>query len=40
LRNINAQVEGTNLPRISQATIDSILYSNPFDHWWHGGFKF
>jgi len=40
LRNVNAQVEGTSLPRISQATIDSILHSNPFDHWWHGGLKF
>ncbi|NGP18874.1 amidohydrolase family protein [Devosia aurantiaca] len=37
LRNINAQVEGTALPRVSSETIDSILYSNPFDHWWHGG---
>ena len=38
LRRINDQLEGTALPRISQETIDAILYSNPFDHWWHGGF--
>ncbi|HEY4201172.1 MAG TPA: amidohydrolase family protein [Devosiaceae bacterium] len=37
LRNINAQVEGTALPRVSQATIEAILHSNPFHHWWHGG---
>lgn len=39
LRGINHQVEGTNLPRVSQATMDSILYANPFEHWWHGGLK-
>jgi len=39
LRNINHQVEGTNLPRVSQATMDSIIHSNPFEHWWHGGLK-
>ena len=37
LRNINTQVEGTRLPRVSQHTIDAILHSNPFEHWWHGG---
>jgi len=37
LRGINHQVEGTNLPRVSHATMDSILYANPFEHWWHGG---
>ncbi len=37
LRGINHQVEGTNLPRVSQATMDSILHANPFEHWWHGG---
>lgn len=37
LRGINSQVEGTRLPRVAQSTIDAILYSNPFDHWWHGG---
>jgi uncharacterized protein len=39
LKGINRQVEGTNLPRVSQETIDSILHSNPFEHWWHGGLK-
>jgi predicted TIM-barrel fold metal-dependent hydrolase len=37
LKGINAQVEGTSLPRVSQQTIESILHSNPFEHWWHGG---
>jgi uncharacterized protein len=37
LRNINAQVEGTALPRVSEHTIEAILHSNPFSHWWHGG---
>lgn len=35
LRNINRLVEGTPLPKVSQETIDAILHSNPFDHWWH-----
>jgi predicted TIM-barrel fold metal-dependent hydrolase len=37
LRNVNRLVEGTALPRVSQETIDGIMYSNPFAHWWHGG---
>lgn len=37
LRGINHLVEGTNLPRVSQATIDAIIHANPFAHWWHGG---
>lgn len=37
LRSINDQVEGTPLPRVGQSTIDAILHSNPFEHWWHGG---
>lgn len=37
LKTINRLVEGTNLPRVAQATIDSIIHSNPFAHWWHGG---
>ncbi len=36
LLNINAQLEGTKLPRVSAETIDRILQSNPFAHWWHG----
>jgi predicted TIM-barrel fold metal-dependent hydrolase len=35
LRTINRLVEGTNLPRVSQETIDMIIHSNPFQHWWH-----
>jgi predicted TIM-barrel fold metal-dependent hydrolase len=38
LRGINKQVEGTNLPRVAEATMDYILHSNPFEHWWHGGY--
>lgn len=38
LRNINAQVEGTKLPRVAAATIESIIHSNPLEHWWHGGY--
>ena len=37
LRTVNRLVEGTALPRVADATIDSILHSNPFQHWWHGG---
>jgi predicted TIM-barrel fold metal-dependent hydrolase len=37
LRNINRIVERTSLPRVAEATIESILHSNPFAHWWHGG---
>ena len=39
LRKVNRLVEGTNLPRVSQETIDAILYSNPLEHWWHGGLQ-
>ncbi len=39
LKNANRFVEGTPLPRVSQETIDAILHSNPFEHWWHGGLK-
>jgi uncharacterized protein len=39
LREVNRLVEGTNLPRVSQETIDAILYSNPLEHWWHGGLQ-
>ena len=38
LQTVNRFVEGTPMPRVSQETIDHILYSNPLDHWWHGGF--
>jgi len=36
LININKQLEGTNLPRVSEETIQSILWSNPFKTWWKG----
>jgi len=35
LKEINHLVEGTNLPRVSDETIDSILYANPLNAWWH-----
>jgi len=35
LRNVNQIVEQSGLPRVSQETIDSILYSDPLAHWWH-----
>ena len=38
LRQVNQVVAGTSLPKVSEETIDAILYSNPFQHWWHGGF--
>jgi predicted TIM-barrel fold metal-dependent hydrolase len=37
LRNVNRVVEGTGLPRVAGETIDQILRSNPFEHWWHRG---
>ncbi len=36
LTGINAQVEGTNLPRVSSETMQRILWSNPFNKWWKG----
>jgi predicted TIM-barrel fold metal-dependent hydrolase len=39
LREVNRLVEGTNLPRVSQETIDAILYSNPLEQWCHGGLQ-
>ena len=36
LRNANHPVEGTPLPQVSTETIERILHSNPFEHWWHG----
>lgn len=36
LLNINAMLEGTMLPRVSQETMDQILQSNPFEVWWKG----
>lgn len=34
LQKINSQVEGTQLPKVSQETMKSIIYSNPFESWW------
>jgi uncharacterized protein len=36
LNNINDQLEGTRLPRVSEETKSRILRSNPFEHWWKG----
>lgn len=36
LNNINDQLEGTKLPRVSEETKASILQSNPFATWWKG----
>jgi uncharacterized protein len=35
LRNVNRVIAGTGLPRVSEATIEQILASDPFAHWWH-----
>ncbi len=35
LRLVNRLVLGTSLPTVSNETIEQILYSNPFQHWWH-----
>jgi predicted TIM-barrel fold metal-dependent hydrolase len=36
LLSINDQLEGTKLPRVSEETMQSILSSDPFAHWWKG----
>ncbi|MBV9813379.1 MAG: amidohydrolase family protein [Acetobacteraceae bacterium] len=36
LRRANHLVEGTALPRVSDATIAAITHADPFQHWWHG----
>jgi len=36
LRRANHLIEGTSLPRVADATIEAIMHSNPFEHWWHG----
>jgi uncharacterized protein len=33
---INDQLEGTRLSRVSAETIERVLRSDPFTHWWHG----
>lgn len=35
IRNVNAVVEGTKMPRVSKEVIEGIISSNPFLHWWH-----
>lgn len=35
LLSVNRLTEGTALPRVSDETLDQILHSNPFEHWWH-----
>jgi predicted TIM-barrel fold metal-dependent hydrolase len=35
LRSVNSVVQGTQMTQISQETIQRVLESNPFDHWWH-----
>ncbi len=40
LRNVNAVVDGTGLPRVSQDVIEGIVHSNPFQHWWHQPIRF
>ena len=40
LKRVNEIVEGTALPRISVETIEGILRSNPFAHWWHQPVRF
>jgi hypothetical protein len=35
LKNVNQLVEDSKLPRVTNETIDRILYSSPFEHWWH-----
>ena len=36
LLSVNDQVEGTRLPRVSEETMQRILWSDPFAHWWKG----
>ena len=36
LLQINSQVEGSSLPRVSEETMQGILRSDPFSQWWHG----
>ena len=35
LRNVNAAIGTSGLQPVSQETIERILHSNPFAHWWH-----
>jgi len=35
LRDVRKITEGTRLPPITDQTVETILHSNPFEHWWH-----
>ena len=35
LRGANEVIGDSGLPRVSEETIERILHSNPFEHWWH-----
>ena len=37
LLGINAQLDGTRLPRVSDETMQRILWSDPLADWWQGG---
>lgn len=36
IRAVNRIIEGTQLPRVASETIEGIIFSDPFIHWWHG----
>jgi predicted TIM-barrel fold metal-dependent hydrolase len=38
LKGVNKLTEGTSLPRVSVATIDTILHADPLKTWWHSAF--
>jgi predicted TIM-barrel fold metal-dependent hydrolase len=35
LKNVNKVIGDSGLPPVSSETIEHILHSNPFAHWWH-----
>ena len=35
LRAANEVIGDSRLPRVSEETMERILHSNPFEHWWH-----
>jgi len=40
LINVNEVAEVTGMPKVSRESIELIMHSNPFEHWWHGGFEY
>ena len=38
LNNVN-HVTSAGMPKVSDETTEMILHSNPFEHWWHGGYR-